>query len=107
MKKRIIAILIIGAVAVACSKDDEPQSNLNMLATGVWDLSGIITNYTDANGKTEKVNIFDLPICPECIKDDQIEIFSRGEYQISLGESTICGFSQPSSLAYSTAPCAM
>ena len=85
--KRILAIFIIGAVLAACSKDDEPQSNLNMLATGVWDLSGIFTNYTDAKGNTELINVFDLPICPDCLKDDQIEIFSRGEYEILLGEN--------------------
>ncbi|MBO7496102.1 MAG: hypothetical protein J6T98_06075 [Salinivirgaceae bacterium] len=84
--KRIFTLLIIGALVAACSKDDEPQSNLNMLATGVWNLSGIITNYTDADGNSDEVNIFDYSFCPECLKDDQIEIFSRGEYQISLGE---------------------
>lgn len=84
--KRIFAILIIGALAAACSKDDEPQSNLNMLATGLWNLDGIITTYTDTAGYSEVINIFDLPLCPECLKDDQIEIFSRGEYEILLGE---------------------
>ncbi len=85
--KRILAILIIGTVAAACSKDDEPQSNLNMLATGVWDLNGIITNYADDDALVTGINIFDLPICPECLKDDKLEIFSRGEYEIQLGEN--------------------
>ena len=84
--KHILALLIAGSIVAACSTDDEPQSNLNMLATGLWNLDGIITNLTDSTGNSEEINIFDLPICPECLKDDQIEIFSRGEYEISLGE---------------------
>ena len=84
--KRTIAIMIIGALLAACSTDNEPESNLNMLATGLWNLNGIITTYTDTAGNSGEINIFDLPQCPECLKDDQIEIFSRGEYEILLGE---------------------
>lgn len=84
--KRIFAIMIIGSLLAACSTDNEPESNLNMLATGLWNLSGIVTTYSDTTGNSEEVNIFDLPKCPECLKDDQLEIFSRGEYEILLGE---------------------
>lgn len=84
--KRIFAIMIAGTLLASCSTDNEPESNLNMLATGLWNLSGIITTYTDEAGNSEEINLFDLPQCPECLKDDQLEIFSRGEYEIQLGE---------------------
>ncbi len=84
--KPIVNTILLGFVLISCNNDNEPESTLNMMATGKWDLNGIITDYTDSAGHTSIINVFDLPQCPECIKDDEIEIFSNGKYEISLGE---------------------
>lgn len=84
MKKLTYIILLL--LLVSCNNDNVQESTLNMMATGKWILSGIITDHTDNDGHTSVVNVFDLPQCPECIKDDEIEIFSNGQYKISLGE---------------------
>lgn len=73
-------------VALACTSDDVQESTINKLAAGKWYLSGVITDFALETGDTLPVNIFDLEICPECLKDDEIEISSNGEYEISLGE---------------------
>lgn len=84
--KRYIKLILLGLLLASCNNDNEPASTLDMMATGKWNLSGIITDYTDSTGHTSVINVFDLPQCPECIKDDEIEIFSNGQYEISLGE---------------------
>ncbi len=84
MKK--LALIALIALTASCAEDDEQESALNMLATGKWNLSGVIINLSDSVGNSNVLNIFDLPECPECLKDDQIEIFSSGHYQITLGE---------------------
>jgi len=57
-----------------------------MLATGRWNLSGVYTDLTDSIGKTTNVNVFDLDLCPFCLKDDQLEISGNGKYKITLGD---------------------
>lgn len=80
-------LLILPFLACACTGDDIEESNLNKLAAGKWFLSGVITDLTtNETGDTLQINIFDLEVCPECLKDDEIEISSNGEYEISLGE---------------------
>ena len=85
MKKLLLTLPFWAALA--CSGDDIPESNINMLAAGKWYLSGVITVFTtNETGDTLQINIFDLDVCPECLKDDEIEISSNGDYEISLGE---------------------
>lgn len=84
--KKLLTIAVLSCLFAACSSDESPESNINMLATGKWNLSGIFINLTDENGTTTNVNVFDLAICPDCLKDDQMEISGNGQYEISLGE---------------------
>ena len=89
MKKLLLILPFIATLS--CTRDDIQESNLNMLAAGKWFLSGVITNIPietgdSLRGDTLPINIFDLKICPECLKDDEIEISSNGGYEISLGE---------------------
>lgn len=79
---RKLTPLLLACLLLACGKDNEHPSNLNMLVAGKWDLSGVII---PGNNSTD-VNLFDSPACPECLKDDQIEISSNGRYEISLGD---------------------
>lgn len=83
---RKLLLILPFLAAVACTRDDIQESNLNKLATGKWYLSGVITDIPVGTGDTLPINIFDLEICPECLKDDEIEISSNGEYEILLGE---------------------
>ena len=86
MKKLLLTLPF--CAALSCTSDNIQESNINMLAAGKWFLSGVITDFTiSETGDTKQINIFDLPICPECLKDDKLEIFSRGEYEIQLGEN--------------------
>lgn len=81
---RKLSPLLLACLLFACGSDTEQISNLNMLAAGKWNLSGVII----PTGDNAEMNLLELPICPECLKDDQIEIFSSGRYEISLGENT-------------------
>lgn len=84
--KPIFKIAMAGLLLVECTSDNEQKSSLNMLAAGTWQLNGILTTLQDDNCNESEINLFDLPSCPNCIKDDQIEISSNGIYCISLGE---------------------
>lgn len=81
--RKLSPILLI-CLLFACGSDTEQISNLNMLAAGKWNLSGVIIPTGD---KTE-MNLLESMDCPSCLKDDQIEIFSSGRYEISLGEDS-------------------
>ncbi len=84
--RRTFSLMMVGILLlVACNSDNEQDSSLNMIVDGSWRLSGILVNMPDTNTGYSEVNIFDLPECPECIKDDNIEISSNGYYNISLG----------------------
>lgn len=85
MRKTLSAAITLICL-LSCNSDNEQESSLNMIVDGTWYLSGIFTNITDTNGESAEINIFDLPLCPECIKDDQIEISSDGMYSITLGD---------------------
>ncbi len=85
MKKLLLTLPF--CAALSCTSDNIQESNINMLAAGKWFLSGVITDFTiSETGDTKQINIFDLDVCPECLKDDEIEISSNGGYEISLGE---------------------
>lgn len=81
---RKLSQLLLVCLLLACGSDNEQTSNLNMLAAGKWDLSGIFI----PGSNSSELNLFDTPFCPECLKDDQIEIFSSGRYEISLGKDS-------------------
>ena len=83
MKKLLLTLPFLAVMA--CTSDDIQESNLNMLAAGKWNLSGVITEFPIESGDT-LINIFDLETSPECLKDDQIEISSNGDYEILIGE---------------------
>ena len=85
--KKLLTLAVTACLFASCSSDESPESNINMLATGKWNLSGIFINLPDANGNVSYTNVFDLAACPECLKDDQIEILGNGQYEITLGEN--------------------
>ncbi len=84
MKKLLLILPFL--TVMACTSDDVHDSNLNMLAAGKWHLSGVFTKFQIETGDTLPINIFDLELCPECLKDDEIEISSNGGYEILPGE---------------------
>lgn len=85
--KKLLTIAAFCYLSVACSSDDSSESTINMLATGKWNLSGVFVDVTNSDGKTQNINVFDLDICPSCLKDDQMEILGNGLYAITLGEN--------------------
>lgn len=82
---RKLSQLLLACLLMACGNDNEQVSNLNKLAAGKWNLNGVIIPC----GNSEEMNLLESPACPNCLKDDQIEIFSSGRYVINLG-STLC-----------------
>lgn len=83
--KRMISLIAMIIVIVACSKNnDKPKSKTELLTDGSWKLKAALYHGdSDGNGSIEDVDLFST--FPNCVKDDVTTYYPDGDALIEEG----------------------